>query len=61
MWPSRGSQCGSHHFSFDQVERDGGDVEFIAFDSDTGVLQIRLVGSCRHVGHQSYSDFALYR
>ncbi|EER14870.1 HIRA-interacting protein, putative [Perkinsus marinus ATCC 50983] len=28
------------------VERDGGDVEFIAFDSDTGVLQIRLVGSC---------------
>ncbi|EER00897.1 HIRA-interacting protein, putative [Perkinsus marinus ATCC 50983] len=28
------------------VERDGGDVEFVSFDADSGELEIRLVGSC---------------
>ncbi|KAF4692480.1 NFU1 iron-sulfur cluster scaffold [Perkinsus olseni] len=28
------------------VEQDGGDVEFVSFDSESGELKIRLVGSC---------------
>jgi Fe-S cluster biogenesis protein NfuA len=28
------------------LQVDGGDVEFVDFDADTGVVQLRLVGVC---------------
>ncbi len=37
--------------SLDQIrpalQRDGGDVEFVNYDEDSGVLQVRLMGTCR--------------
>jgi Fe-S cluster biogenesis protein NfuA len=29
------------------LQRDGGDVEFVEFESDTGILKVRLMGACR--------------
>ena len=41
--------------SLDQIrpalQRDGGDVEFVNYDEDSGVLQVRLVGACRGCPH----------
>jgi len=28
------------------LQMDGGDVEFVRFDADTGVVELRLVGVC---------------
>ena len=37
--------------SLDQIrpalQRDGGDVEFVNYDEDSGILQVRLTGTCR--------------
>ncbi len=29
------------------LQRDGGDVEFVDYDVDSGILKVRLMGSCR--------------
>jgi Fe-S cluster biogenesis protein NfuA len=29
------------------LQRDGGDVEFVEYESDTGILKVRLMGACR--------------
>ncbi|NHJ01005.1 MAG: NifU family protein [Candidatus Heimdallarchaeota archaeon] len=29
------------------LQRDGGDVEFVDYDAESGVLKVKLVGSCR--------------
>ncbi|MHA2054066.1 MAG: NifU family protein [Candidatus Hodarchaeales archaeon] len=29
------------------LQRDGGDVEFVEYDTDSGVLKVRLMGTCR--------------
>ena len=37
--------------SLDQIrpalQRDGGDVEFVNYDENSGILQVRLMGTCR--------------
>lgn len=37
--------------SLDQIrpalQRDGGDVEFVEYETDTGILKVRLMGACR--------------
>lgn len=37
--------------SLDQIrpalQRDGGDVEFVNYDENSGILQVRLTGTCR--------------
>jgi Fe-S cluster biogenesis protein NfuA len=30
------------------LQMDGGDVEFVEFDEESGVVQLRLVGVCGH-------------
>lgn len=30
------------------LQADGGDVEFVSFDKETGVLKLKLVGACLH-------------
>jgi len=30
------------------LRMDGGDVQFVAFDEKTGLLQVRLQGACAH-------------
>jgi Fe-S cluster biogenesis protein NfuA len=30
------------------LQMDGGDVEFVGFDQDSGVLTVRLMGMCSH-------------
>ncbi|MCK4847613.1 MAG: NifU family protein [Candidatus Heimdallarchaeota archaeon] len=29
------------------LQRDGGDVEFVEYETDTGILKVRLMGACR--------------
>jgi Fe-S cluster biogenesis protein NfuA len=29
------------------LQRDGGDVEFVEYENDTGILKVRLMGACR--------------
>ena len=29
------------------LQRDGGDVEYVDYDVDNGILKVRLMGSCR--------------
>lgn len=29
------------------LQRDGGDVEFVEYDTDSGILKVRLMGACR--------------
>ncbi len=29
------------------LQRDGGDVEYVDYDVDSGILKVRLMGSCR--------------
>ena len=29
------------------LQRDGGDVEFVEYEPDTGILKVRLMGACR--------------
>jgi Fe-S cluster biogenesis protein NfuA len=31
-----------------QLQMDGGDVEFVHFNAESGVLQVRMVGMCAH-------------
>jgi len=31
-----------------QLKMDGGDVEFVAFDNQSGVLKVKLQGACVH-------------
>jgi len=28
------------------LQRDGGDLEFVSFDADTGIVYIRMIGAC---------------
>ena len=30
------------------LQADGGDVEFVSFNADDGVVQVRLTGACGH-------------
>ncbi|MHA2318252.1 MAG: NifU family protein [Candidatus Hodarchaeales archaeon] len=39
------------------LQRDGGDVEFVEYESDTGILKVRLMGACR--GCPPYSQMTL--
>ncbi|MHA1975543.1 MAG: NifU family protein [Candidatus Hodarchaeales archaeon] len=29
------------------LQRDGGDVEYVDYDADSGILKVRLMGSCK--------------
>lgn len=29
------------------LQRDGGDVEFVEYDANNGILKVRLMGACR--------------
>ncbi len=29
------------------LQRDGGDVEFVEYETETGILKVRLMGACR--------------
>ena len=29
------------------LQRDGGDVEYVEYETDTGILKVRLMGACR--------------
>lgn len=35
---------------------DGGDVEFVKFDSETGIVYVKLLGNCANC---NYSDFTI--
>ncbi len=33
------------------LQQDGGDIELVAIDEETGVISVRLVGACRGCPH----------
>ena len=34
-----------------ELQRDGGDVEFVSFNEEDGIVSVRLTGSCGHCPH----------
>lgn len=38
------------------IINDGGDVEFVKFDNDKGILYVKLIGNCANC---SYADYTI--
>ncbi|MCD6513007.1 MAG: NifU family protein [Thermoplasmata archaeon] len=37
------------------LQADGGDIEFISFDSSTGIVKVKLVGTCGGCPYAQYT------